>query len=163
MTLDKILDAFAPSVTAEAHCDIPCGIYDPTPAKIAARTVQRMAMQLEELAPIAHPEDRHAAQAYYNSMARRIAVKEEHARICKQELVILWSDFFKKEHLAQFPQLHEIFWNAAKLCSRNKQEISHVAAEELVAAVDEIAKLFCAAKNAPERYAAYQIITDKLF
>ena len=68
-------------VTAEAHCDIPCGIYEPTPAKIAAKTVLRMVMQIEELKTPEHGDDPSVSQQYSNSIARRIAVKEEHAAI----------------------------------------------------------------------------------
>lgn len=155
-----------PEVRAEAHCDIPCGIYDPTAVKIAAMTVLRMVLQINEL----HPPsgfplnfDLAVMKAMANSMARRVAVKEEHAALCKKELLILWTDFFKPEHLEKAPHLHEMIWQAAKLCSKNKQEASEEAARQLVAAVDEIAKLFYEIKGMPERYAAYQTITDKLF
>jgi nickel superoxide dismutase len=160
--LSKIL----PSISADAHCDIPCGIYDPTAAKIAAKTVERMVMQIEELTP---PEgfpqafDIEAMKALQNMLVRRIRVKEDHAEQCKRELLILWTDFFKPEHLEKHPELHEIFWKAAKLCSKNKQEINDDAAKELVEVVDEIAKVFYEAKGAPEKYAAYKKITDTVF
>ena len=149
-------------IRAEAHCDVPCGIYDPTPAKIAAKTVQRMVMQLKELKP-ADASDANAMLQYANSVARRIAVKEEYAQACKKELEILWSDFFKPEHLEKFSDLHDKFWKAAKLCSKNKQEVNEDAAKDLVSAVDEIANMFYEAKNVSERFVAYQTITDKLF
>lgn len=151
-----------PSVTAEAHCDVPCGIYDPTPAKIAAKTVVRMVMQLDELA-VPKEEDAHALNHYHGAVMRRIATKEEHAEKCKKELLILWTDFFKSEHLAKFPDLHEKFWNATKLCSKNKQDVDKESADKLIVAVDEIAKMFYEAKNDPNRFDAYKEITDKLF
>lgn len=164
MDITKYLSKILPEVTAEAHCDIPCGIYEPTPAKIAAMTVLRMALQIQELQPPQMPPtDIAAMKALANSMMRRIAVKEQHAETAKRELLILWTDFFKPEHLQKFPQLHEIFWKAAKLCSKNKQEVSEQAARELIAAVDEIARIFYEAKGVPERYDAYQRITEKLF
>lgn len=153
---------FLKEIRAEAHCDIPCGIYEPTAAKIAAKTVQRMVMQLKELKP-AEAGDANAMLQYANSVSRRMAVKEEHAQICKKELEILWSDFFKPEHLEKFPDLHDKFWKAAKLCSKNKQEVNEDAAMDLISAVDEIARIFYEAKNTPEKFAAYQTITDKLF
>ena len=129
-------------------------------------TVLRMAMQISEL----HPPsgfplnfDLAAMKALGNSMMRRIAVKEQHAELCKKELLILWTDFFKSEHLQKFPQLHDIFWKAAKLCSTNKQEVSEDHARELIRAVDEIAKIFYEVKGVPERYAAYQQLTENLF
>lgn len=154
------------NISADAHCDIPCGVYDPTPAKIAAQTVVRMVQQMSELKP---PEgfpmafDLMAMKSLANSMARRIAVKEEHAALCKKELLTLWSDFFKPEHLQQFPNLHTLVWDAVKLCSKNKQEVNADAAQKLVAAVDAIAKIFYEAKKVPERYEAYKTITDKLW
>jgi nickel superoxide dismutase len=151
-----------PEINAEAHCDIPCGVYDPTPAKIAAKTVVRMVKQLNELAP---PDwsDRHASQHYLQSVSRRVTVKDEHAQVVKRELSILWTDFFKLEHLEKTPDLHEKFWKAAKLASKAKQEIDETAANELCAAVDDIAKSFYEAKDAPDKYVAYQKITDTLF
>jgi len=159
----KFLEKILPVVRAEAHCDIPCGIYDPTPAKIAAKTVARMVQQLNELKVPEDQNDAHSLNQYHNSVLRRIAVKEDHAQKCKEELLILWTDFFKAEHLAKFPNLHEIFWKAAKLCSKNKQEVNADAAQELIAAVDEIAKIFYQAKGAPEKYDAYKKITDTLY
>ena len=76
---------------------------------------------------------------------------------------ILWTDFFKSEHLVKFPSLHEDFWKAVKLCSKNKQEINKEAAAQLLEAVDGIAKMFYEAKNVPERLGAYKEITDKLY
>lgn len=158
----KFQDLF-PSIIAEAHCDIPCGIYEPTPAKIAAKTVLRMVEQIEALALPPDTSDKHAVVSYTNSITRRIAIKEQHAEICKHELVILWSDFFKPEHLGKFPQLHDTFWKALKLCSKNKQDIDHDAASQLIAAVDDIAKMFYEAKGVPERFEAYKAITGKLY
>ena len=163
---EKLLETILPVVHADAHCDIPCGIYEPTPAKIAAMTVLRMVLQINELKPpIELPKmpDIDAMKAFANSMARRFIAKEEHAELCKKEIEILWSDFFKPEHLEKYPELHDMVWKAAKLCSKNKQEVNEEAARQLVAAVDEIAKIFYAAKDVPERYEHYQALTDKLF
>ena len=124
----------------QAHCDVPCGIYDPISAKIAAQTVLKMAVRLEA-ADLGTPDI-----SVPNSVARYIAVKEEHAQGVKSELNILWSDYFKPEHLADYPNLHELFWNANKLAGANKQGVSSSSAKELVEAVDEIAKIFWATK-----------------
>ena len=125
----------------QAHCDVPCGIYDPISAKIAAQTVLKMAVRLEA-ADLGTPDI-----SVPNSVARYIAVKEEHAQGVKSELNILWSDYFKPEHLAEYPNLHELFWNANKLAGANKQGVSSSSAKELVEAVDEIAKIFWATKG----------------
>ena len=163
MDFKKYLLDIMPSVTAEAHCDIPCGIYDPTPAKIAARTVVRMIMQIEDTHPPKDTQSVHEMSHYMNAIGRRVAVKEEHARICKHELLTLWSDFFKAEHLVKYPNLHELFWNAVKLCSKVKQDVDKESADKLVVAVDEIAKIFYDAKGDLNRFNAYKEVTDKLF
>ena len=150
-------------VAAAAHCDVPCGVYEPVTAKIAARTVERMIRQLTDVHLPKDPKDEVAAREYVQMVSRRIAVKEEHAEKVKRELQVLWSDFFKPEHLEKFPQLHDTFWQALKLASKTKQEGTLEVAEKLNAAVDEIAKTFYAVKNDPARYDAYKLITDKLF
>jgi len=137
LTIFKIL----PTKTAYAHCDIPCGVYDPRPAQIAAVTVLKMVQKIKEL-----DEKKDMNVSSLNSMVRYIWTKEEHARKCKEEILILWTDFFKQEHLKMFPNLHDTFWKAAKLCSINKQEVSLEHATELVKAVDEIADIFNKAK-----------------
>ena len=131
-----------PTRVAYAHCDIPCGIYDPHNAQLAAATVLKMAQLIDDL-PKENPtvNDR-------NKFVRCVLTKEEHARKCKEEILILWTDFFKLEHLKMFPNLHDTFWKAAKLCSTNKQEVSVEHAAELVKAVDEIADIFNKAKSA---------------
>jgi nickel superoxide dismutase len=130
-----------PTVIAYAHCDIPCGIYDPTPAKIAADTVAKMVEKIGALDPKA------TDATTMGNFVRMIAIKEEHAQICKKELEILWSDYFKPEHLEKYPKLHDTFWKAAKLCSKNKQNVDAQAAADLQAAVKEISDMFWATKK----------------
>ena len=163
MNIKKRILNMLPVVSAEAHCDIPCGIYEPTPAKIAAKTVLRMTEQLNAFELPKNWDDARERLHYLNGVNRRVAVKETHAEICKKELAILWSDFFKPEHIAKQPSIHELFWNAEKLCSKVKQDIDEEAAKKLVSAVDEIAKIFYEVKNVPERFDAYKILTDKLY
>jgi nickel superoxide dismutase len=127
-----------PSV--HAHCDVPCGIYDPKAAQTAALTVHRMIEKIEALEKPS-VEDKGAWLNYKNTLTRCILVKEEHARKCKEELFILWADFFKPEHLEKYPDLHNIFWKAVKLCSKNKQEINKENAQNLIATVDEITNM----------------------
>lgn len=130
-----------PITTAYAHCDVPCGIYDPTMARVAAATVVRMVEKIEAL-PKENPtvEDR-------NNFVRMVVTKEDHAQKCKDELLILWADFFKEEHLKLFPDLHDTFWKAEKLCSENKQHVSMEKAQELKDQVEKIAEMFFKVKN----------------
>lgn len=125
-----------------AHCDVPCGVYTTHQAGIAAETVEKMVQKIVELERPAKNAEASAWQIYNNSMVRFITTKEEWAQICKNELSILWSDYFKEEHLEIFSDLHTIFWKALKLCSANKREVSLEHAKELREAVDEIAKMF---------------------
>jgi nickel superoxide dismutase len=134
-----LLSLLAPRRVAHAHCDIPCGIYDPTAAKIAADTVAKMVEKITG----AEATD----LANRNTFIRSVAVKEEHAQLCKKELLILWTDYFKPEHLEKYPKLHETFWKAAKLCSKNKQSVDAKAAADLQAAVKEISDIFWATKK----------------
>lgn len=129
----------APRRVVHAHCDIPCGIYDPTAAKVAADTVAKM---VEKITGASGTDE-----ASRNTFVRSVTVKEEHAQICKKELLILWSDYFKPEHLEKFPKLHDTFWKATKLCSKNKQSVDAQAAAELQAAVKEISDMFWATKK----------------
>lgn len=78
----------------------------------------------------------------HNTFVRCVLTKEEHARKCKEELYVLWSDFFKPEHLQQFSNLHDTFWQATKLCSKVKQGVDESEAQELVRSVDAIGQLF---------------------
>ena len=136
----KIINRFLNSEEVFAHCDIPCGIYDPVSAKIAAQTVLKMTIRIE-----AQAGSSDAASA--NSFSRYVTVKEEHATLCKNEIDILWHDYFKPEHVEQYPDLHEKVWNATKLASSCKQNVDSGAAQGLVDAVDEIASIFWATKG----------------
>lgn len=141
MILSKIIVSLLPEEIAYAHCDVPCGIYDPKSAQIAAATVLKMVQKLQELD---HPDKTITDR---NNLVRAIWTKEEYARKCKEELLILWTDYFKPEHLDMFPNLHETFWKAAKLCSKNKQEVNIESAQNLVKAVEEIAAMFVKSKE----------------
>ena len=132
---------------AYAHCDIPCGIYDPAGAKTAADTVAKMVEKIETFAKEVTSAQGAAQLNARNNVVRSIQVKEEHAQICKRELLILWSDYFKPEHLEKHPSLHDTFWKAAKLCSKNKQSVDAKAAADLQAAVKEISDIFWATKK----------------
>ena len=139
----RLFNAIVPAQEVFAHCDIPCGIYTAEPALTAAKTVVRMTELIQQLEPPSFASfNVEEAKNKINSLVRYIAVKEQHAQKCKEELLILWTDYFKPEHLETFPQLHETFWKAAKLCSKAKQEVSMDVAKELQKAVEEIADIF---------------------
>ena len=144
-TLFLILNTF-PTKTAHAHCDGPCGVYDPASARIAAEAVLSMTKKIIALVP-PNNNDKEALASYQNTFSRYVAIKEEQAQETKKELLILWTDYFKPEHLANYPDLHDIFWKAAKLCSACKVNIDQSKAEELMQAVEKIHHMFWGSKG----------------
>ena len=143
--LSLILNSF-PAKSVHAHCDGPCGVYDPASARVAAEAVLSMTKKLLALTP---PEgnDPSTIAAYNNTFSRYEAVKEEQAQEAKKELLILWTDYFKPEHLAAYPDLHNTFWTAAKLCSACKVNIDQGKAEELMRSVEKIHHMFWKSKG----------------
>lgn len=135
-----------PLPVAEAHCDGPCGVYDPASARIAAEAVRSMSKKLLDLHP-PDPGDAQAVASFQNVAARYVAIKEEQAELAKHELLVLWADYFKPSHLEAVPNLHELFWNAAKLCSTVKQNVDLHACDQLIATVEEIHGVFWASKG----------------
>tara|TARA_B100000579_G_C22650392_1_gene765917 strand:- start:282 stop:719 length:438 start_codon:yes stop_codon:yes gene_type:complete len=133
-------------IIAHAHCDGPCGIYDPASARIAAEAVVSMTKKMLEL-KCPDISDTQLMANYLNTMSRYAFIKEEQAKLCKEELLILWTDYFKPMHLEQEPNLHEIFWTAAKLCSSCKVEVSAEHCDELMDKIEEIHNLFWKTKN----------------
>ena len=140
----RIVNRLFPASVAHAHCDIPCGIYDPISAKIAAQTVLKIVMRIQALEK---PGSDAGADAYSNTLGRYITVKEQHAELCKKELDILWHDYFRPDHLEKYPDLHNTIWQGNKLASKNKQNVDKEAAQQLVATVDKVAEIFWATKN----------------
>jgi nickel superoxide dismutase len=134
-----------------AHCDVPCGIYDPHLAAIAAKTVHTMNKKLTELptpGPSASPNE---VLEHRNAIIRMVQTKEAHAQLCKQELLILWTDYFKPETLPMFPDLHDTLWKAAKLCSYNKQHADLAKSQELMDVVAKISDMFNRAEAAKKQ------------
>ncbi len=129
-TLDKTLHFD----TARAHCDVPCGIYDPITAQIAALTVVRMMDLMASL--------HHSGLQAQNDLSRYIAVKEEHAEKAKHEIRVIWGDFIKPEHVEKYPQLHELTHKIMKLGSKARQGVERELGVEFVEAINEFAEIF---------------------
>ena len=134
-----------PAETVSAHCDGPCGVYDPASARIAAEAVLSMTKKLLDMGA---PTDVASA----NTFSRFVAIKEQQAHLAKEELLVLWTDYFKPEHLAANPDLHDTFWQAAKLCSAVKVEVSLEKANALMAAIEKIHGIFWASKSRDVTY-----------
>ena len=138
MSIKSTFERLLPVRYASAHCDIPCGIYDPISAKIAAQTVQKMVLRIGAL-------EQSDDASYANTMSRYVTVKEEHAELCKHELRVLWADYTWPGTDAN--DIAAKFNAALKLAGQCKQTVSMDNAEALVAAVDEIATIFWSTKG----------------
>ncbi|MGB3612671.1 MAG: superoxide dismutase, Ni [Elainellaceae cyanobacterium] len=145
-TIASKVKALFPADAVYAHCDGPCGVYDPASARIAAEAVVSMTKKMLDLQ---HPTPGNPKEmaTYHNTMSRYIAIKEEQAQIAKDEILILWTDYFKPVHLEKYPDLHDTFWKAAKLCSACKVEVSPEHCSELMDALEKIHNIFWATKD----------------
>jgi nickel superoxide dismutase len=134
MRLARLLE---PNITVYAHCDLPCGVYDPAQARIEAESVKAIA---EKYAANSDPEFR----------TRAVIIKEQRSELVKHHLWVLWTDYFKPPHFEKYPQLHELFNQATKLAGAAGTKGSNdvAKAEELLAKIDEIAKIFWETKQA---------------
>jgi nickel superoxide dismutase len=130
----------------KAHCDVPCGIYDPSAAQIAALSVIRMVDLMNAAG------DEHDV-AYHNDMARYVAVKESEAIKCKEEIRIIWGDFIKPPHLAMHPDIHTIVHNIMMLGGAAKQHASREKAMALLAEVNKFAEIFWKIKGVETKVA----------
>ena len=129
-----------------AHCDGPCGVYDPSSIRIAAEAAVSMTKKILALS-VPDTTNGAAMASYLNTLSRYVAIKEEQAQLAKDEILVLWTDYFKPHHLEAHPDLHTTFWQAAKLCSSVKVEVSAQHAAELMEAVENIHNLFWATKG----------------
>ena len=131
---------------AEAHCDAPCGVYDPAQARVEAESVLQLTKKILDLkAP--DGGDAKASVAYQNTLARFVQIKETRADLAKHHLMVLWSDYFKPQHLETYPDLHDLFWKSAKLCSAVKQEVSLEHAQELMDSIKRVHEIFWESKG----------------
>lgn len=137
--LFELLDRNRPAPTVSAHCDGPCGVYDPASARIAAEAVLSMTKKILDLDL--------SAEGAHNTYIRYVAIKESEAEETKRQLDILWHDYFKPEHLEAHPDLHDTFWKAVKQASATKVSVSLDAANELLAQIENIHNIFWATKG----------------
>ncbi len=117
-----------------AHCDLPCGVYDPAQAKIEAQSVLAIMEKYDGL-------DEH-------NKLRAVIIKEQRAELAKPHLWVLWTDYFKPEHLEKYPDLHDKFWKATKQAGECKHHNDPAEAKKLLVMIDEIADIFWATKKA---------------
>ncbi|WFE26928.1 superoxide dismutase, Ni [Solwaraspora sp. WMMD791] len=135
MRLPRIL---TPRTVVSAHCDLPCGVYDPAQARIEAESIKAIA---EKYQANTDPEFR----------TRALIIKEQRSELVKHHLWVLWTDYFKPPHFEKYPQLHQLFNEATKLAGGGggtKASVDPAKADELLQKIDEIAKIFWETKQA---------------
>ena len=115
----------APKAVAHAHCDLPCGVYDPEQARIEAESCYRIV-------------EKYAANEDKTFRGRAMHIKEERAELVKHHLDVLWHDYSKPEHVEKVPNLHELFWNASKQASKVKASTDTADSQKLLDMIDEI-------------------------
>lgn len=136
MNLLKFLDSLLNFESVKAHCDVPCGIYDPINAQISALTVVRMMDQIQEA------QDMKMGAEHKNKMARLVLTKEEHAEKVKHEIRIIWGDFIKEDQIKKYPNIHSLVHEIMMLGSKAKQTTSRENAVALLDKVNEFSKIF---------------------
>ena len=129
------LDRVVPPAVVEAHCDLPCGVYDPAQARIEADAVKACMEKFN-----ASDDDVFKTRA--------VIIKEERADLVKHHLWVLWTDYFKPAHLEAHPELHDLFWRATKAAGESKQTNDVAVADHLLDQIAEIDKIFWLTKKA---------------
>jgi nickel superoxide dismutase len=130
-----LLSKILPAHIAYAHCDLPCGVYDPAQARIEAESVMKIMQKYAET----HDEVQ---------KIRAIVIKEERAELVKHHLWVLWTDYFKPEHLEKFPNLHDLFWRATKAAGQTKKSVDPADGQKLLDLIAEITDIFNQTKAA---------------
>ena len=132
-----ILNFLTPRVTLNAHCDLPCGVYDPAQAKIEAESVKACM-------------EKHNASEDADFRARAISIKEDRSNLVKEHLWILWTDYFKPPHFEKYPELNTLFNDATKLAGAGgtKGTTDVAVADDLLGKIDRISEIFWETKKA---------------
>jgi nickel superoxide dismutase len=134
MRLPRVL---TPRTVGSAHCDLPCGVYDPAQARIEAESIKAI-------------DEKYQANQDPEFRTRALIIKEQRAELVKHHLWVLWTDYFKPPHFDKYPQLHQLFNEATKLAGASgaKGSCDPSTAEQLLVKIDEIAKIFWETKQA---------------
>ena len=128
---------FAPTVEVSAHCDLPCGVYDPAQARIEAESVKAI------IAKVADNDDP-------DFRTRAVLIKEQRSELVKHHLWVLWTDYFKPPHFEKYPQLHQLVNEATKAAGAagGKGEVDPAKGQELLDLIAEIDGIFWETKKA---------------
>ena len=126
---------FTPKTVVHAHCDLPCGVYDPAQARIEAESIKMIIQKVGE-------------NSDADFRTRAIVIKEQRSNLVKEHLWVLWTDYFKPNHLEKYPQLHDLFWQATKEAGEAKKSTDPKQGQKLLDLIDEIGKIFWETKQA---------------
>jgi nickel superoxide dismutase len=132
LTIEALL---RPRRVVHAHCDLPCGVYDPAQARIEAESVKQI-------------QEKYQGSDDPIFKDRAILIKEERADLVKHHLWVLWTDYFKPEHAQKYPNLNDLFWQATKEAGASKKSQDPAQGQKLLDQIDEIAKIFWETKAA---------------
>ena len=143
----KSLINLLPVKTIYAHCDIPCGIYDPHNMQMAAHTIIRMTQMIQDVKASSPEPEFEERKKIISQVSRLTKVKEEHAESLKHEVRVIWGDYFKSEHVEKYPDLHDLVFKTMKLASKARQEINMETAEDLLGNTQRIAEIFFETKG----------------
>jgi nickel superoxide dismutase len=139
MRLSQLL---RPRRVVHAHCDLPCGVYDPAQARIEAESVKAIQEKYQD------PEgQKKPSESVEEFKQRALKIKEERAELVKHHLWVLWTDYFKPEHLDKHSDLHDRFWKATKLAGDSKRSVDPAQGQQLLDAIGGIDEIFWETKK----------------
>ena len=124
-----------PRLEATAHCDLPCGVYDPAQARIEAESVKAV-------------QEKYQANEDADFRTRAVLIKEQRAELAKHHVSVLWSDYFKAPHFEKYPGLHTLFNDTIKQASACKQSNDPADGQKLLDGIEQIAAIFWETKKA---------------
>ena len=133
----ELADRLRAPMVARAHCDLPCGVYDPAQARIEAESVYGIQQKFQDSDDPVFRE-------------RAIQIKEERAELVKHHLMVLWIDFFTPDHRQQFPNLDDLFWRAIRAASDAKKSLDPADGQKLIGLVDEVSDIFWQTEKAKD-------------
>ncbi len=135
--LRSLATAVRPRTVVYAHCDLPCGVYDPAQARIEAESIKGIL-------------EKYAGNDDHEFRTRAILIKEQRAELVKHHLWVLWTDYFKPNHFEKYPELHQLFNEATKQAGASgaKGTLDVAEADKLLGQIDRIAEIFWETKKA---------------
>ncbi|MFQ6850764.1 superoxide dismutase, Ni [Streptomyces sp. 35M1] len=126
---------FAPKVKVSAHCDLPCGVYDPAQARIEAESVKAV-------------QEKYQANEDADFRTRAVLIKEQRAELAKHHVSVLWSDYFKPPHFEKYPELHQLINDTLKALSATKGSNDPKTGQKALDLIAEVDRIFWETKKA---------------